>query len=94
MQAHVPPGAKTIDLGSATLLPGLIDSHTHLVMDDIVQVPEVEQLRWNNGGYAPAELLEIVESPSRRVLIGAQMAREDLESGITTVRNCPRFHPG
>lgn len=87
VQAHVPPGAKTIDLGSATLLPGLIDSHTHLVMDDIVHVPYAEQARWNNGGYAPAQLLEIVESPSRRVLIGAQKAREDLESGITTVRN-------
>src|ERR1700757_5338316 len=26
-------GAKTIDLGDATLLPGLIDSHTHLLID-------------------------------------------------------------
>ena len=27
------PGAKTIDLGDATLLPGFIDAHTHLTMD-------------------------------------------------------------
>jgi imidazolonepropionase-like amidohydrolase len=32
-------------------------------------------------------LLAIVESPSKRALMAAQLAREDLESGITTVRN-------
>ena len=87
VQAHLPAGAKTIDLGSATLLPGLIDGHTHLLMDDIVYPAEAERARRYNGGYEPAQLLAIVESPSKRVLIGAQMAREDLESGITTVRN-------
>jgi imidazolonepropionase-like amidohydrolase len=86
-QAHSPQGTKILDLGNATLLPGLIDSHTHLLMDDIVYVAEAERARHLNGGYVPAQLLAIVESPSKRVLIGAQMAREDLESGITTVRN-------
>lgn len=87
VQAHVPAGAKTIDLGSATLLPGLIDGHTHLLMDDIIPPAEAERARHSNGGYAPAQLLAIVESPSKRVLIGVQNAREDLESGITTIRN-------
>jgi imidazolonepropionase-like amidohydrolase len=32
-------------------------------------------------------LLAIVESPGKRLLMGAQLAREDLESGFTTVRN-------
>jgi imidazolonepropionase-like amidohydrolase len=86
VEAAAPAGAKIIDLRSATLLPGLIDGHTHLFMD-IVILPEVEQDRHSNGLYAPAQLLAIVESPSKRVLLGAQMAREDLESGITTVRN-------
>src|SRR5271154_5174957 len=36
VQAHVPAGAKTIDLGGVTLLPGLIDSHTHLLMDIVL----------------------------------------------------------
>jgi imidazolonepropionase-like amidohydrolase len=86
LQAAAPAGVKIIDLGSATLLPGLIDGHTHLFMD-IVVLPEVEQDRHSNGLFAPALLLAIVESPSKRTLLGAQMAREDLESGITTVRN-------
>ena len=32
-------------------------------------------------------LLAIIESPDKRVLMGAQIAHEDLESGFTTVRN-------
>jgi imidazolonepropionase-like amidohydrolase len=85
VQAHA-PGAKTIDLGSATLLPGLIDSHTHLLIDIIVP-PEAEIVRHSNGEFAPGLLLAVVESPTKRVLLGAQLAREDLESGFTTVRN-------
>jgi imidazolonepropionase-like amidohydrolase len=86
VQADAPAGVKTIDLSSATLLPGLIDSHTHLLLDVIVP-PEAESARHLNGDFAPALLLAIVESPSKRVLLGAQLVREDLESGFTTVRN-------
>jgi len=85
-QISAPIDAKIIDLGSATLLPGLIDGHTHLLLDIIVP-PEAEIQRHWNGLFAPGMLLAIVESPSKRALVGAQMAREDLESGITTVRN-------
>jgi len=79
-------GAQIIDLGSATLLPGLTDSHTHLLID-ITVPPEAELRRHTNGEFAPGLLLAIVESPSKRALMGAQLAREDLESGFTTVRN-------
>jgi imidazolonepropionase-like amidohydrolase len=85
-QIGAPAGAKIVDLGNATLLPGLIDGHTHLLVDPIVPA-EAERARRYNGGFVPGLLLAIVESPSKRVLLGAQMAREDLESGITTVRN-------
>src|SRR5437588_1718507 len=86
VQTHTPGDVKTIDVGSATLLPGLIDSHTHLFLDIIVP-PELEQQRHSNGLFAPGMLLAVIESPSKRVLMGAQSAREDLESGFTTVRN-------
>jgi hypothetical protein len=81
LQAHVPLGSKIIDLGGATLLPGLIDAHTHLLLDVIVP-PVAESARRYNGDFVPDLLLAIVESPSKRVLLGAQMAREDLESGF------------
>src|SRR5204863_2107572 len=86
VHTRTPANVKTIDLGNATLLPGLIDSHTHLLVD-LIGPAEVEWARHYNGAFLPGLLLAIVESPSKRVLMGAQAAREDLESGITTVRN-------
>jgi imidazolonepropionase-like amidohydrolase len=86
VQRNAAPDTTLINLGGATLLPGLIDSHTHLLLDVVVP-PEAESARHLNGTFAPALLLAIVESPIKRALLGAQMAREDLESGITTVRN-------
>jgi imidazolonepropionase-like amidohydrolase len=87
VEASVPDGAKAIDLGTATLLPGLIDSHTHLLLDVVVPSEE-ESSRRENGDFVPGLLLAIAgTSPSERVLLGAKLAREDLESGFTTVRN-------
>jgi imidazolonepropionase-like amidohydrolase len=87
VQAAAPAGVKIIDLGSAILLPGLIDSHTHLLLDGTLPT-EAEGTRRYNGEFATGLLLAIAGmSPSERVLRGAQLAREDLESGFTTVRN-------
>ncbi len=86
LQARTPAGVRTLDLGDTTLLPGLIDSHTHLLLDVVVP-PEAEISRRSNGMFLPGLLLAITMSPGSRVLLGAQLAREDLESGFTTVRN-------
>src|ERR1700730_16218449 len=86
-QAGAPAGIKTIDLGGATLLPGLIDSHTHLLLDVVVPT-EAEAARRVNGEFVPGLLLGLaVMSPGERVWLGAKLAREDLESGFTTARN-------
>jgi len=82
-----PPGAAVIDLGDAMLLPGLIDSHTHLLLNVTVPVQAEVDTRYN-GTFVPGLLLAIAAmSPGERVLLGAQLAREDLEAGFTTVRN-------
>ena len=74
----IPVGADVIDLGNALVLPGLIDAHTHLLQN---YQPEL-------GGDETNMLLTVATlSTARRALLGAAMGRQDLEAGITTVRD-------
>lgn len=74
----IPVGAHIIDLGPLTLVPGLIDAHTHLLMNYTGGV----------GGDDVNMLLTVAQlGTARRVLLGAAMAREDLQAGITSVRD-------
>jgi imidazolonepropionase-like amidohydrolase len=67
----VPAGATLIDLGSATLLPGLIDLHTHLTDRDDVH--------W--------EAALTTTTPPEAALWGARNARVTLMAGVTTCRD-------
>jgi imidazolonepropionase-like amidohydrolase len=75
---RVPQGASVVDLGNSTLLPGLIDSHTHLLSNYDAG---------RNSGEIEMLLTIAQMSTAKRALLGAAMAREDLEAGITTVRD-------
>ncbi len=74
VQAHAPKNAKVIDLGRATLLPGLIDCHTHIM----ARIPE------GDDGYI---LNLATKSQAFRALEGAYNARITLQAGYTTIRD-------
>lgn len=68
---ETPPGCDVLDLGGCTVLPGLIDLHTHLVGPT------------EDGDLAAV----LDRSPASEALLGVANARATLEAGITSVRD-------
>jgi imidazolonepropionase-like amidohydrolase len=73
----VPAGAREIDLRGYTVLPGLIDAHTHLLLETSPALNEGQELA-----------REVTfEGTPLRALRGGARARTYLNAGITTVRD-------
>jgi imidazolonepropionase-like amidohydrolase len=70
---RIPAGATRIDLGDATLLPGFIDAHVHLVGRDLADPGQEGQ---NTKDY-----------PGFGAILGALFANRTLMAGFTAVRN-------
>jgi len=72
--SNIPSGAEVIDLGDATLLPGLIDAHVHILLQgDVTQQDYDVQL--------------FKESMPYRALRASRAVKIGLEHGFTTMRD-------
>ena len=67
-------GARVVDLSQMTVLPGFIDTHTHLLLNgDATSTEYDEQLLYQSIAY--------------RAILGARNAKLALEQGFTTIRD-------
>jgi imidazolonepropionase-like amidohydrolase len=69
-----PAAAEAVDLSALTCLPGMIDTHTHVLLQgDITSADYDEQL--------------LKQSVAYRTILATQSARRALEAGFTTIRD-------
>lgn len=70
----IPEGAEVIDLGDSTLLPGLIDAHTHVTGE-------------STDNWALGLVAELRRTVPEQAIRSTAFARRILDAGFTTIRN-------
>ena len=68
----IPAGARTIDLGDATLLPGFVDAHVHMMGRPLGDPKSDDEI--------------VRDLPAYGTIVGVANARKTLLAGFTTVR--------
>jgi imidazolonepropionase-like amidohydrolase len=72
-EVTLPANARTLDLAGMTLLPGLIDAHSHLLLHPY------DEASWND---------QVLKEPAAlRIARATVHARKTLEAGFTTLRD-------
>jgi imidazolonepropionase-like amidohydrolase len=74
ISSRIPSGAQIIDLGGATILPGLIDNHTHVLLQGDVTAADYDE-----------QLLK--ESTPYRAIRATAAVRTALMNGFTAIRD-------
>jgi imidazolonepropionase-like amidohydrolase len=72
-QIQVPAGAERINLPGKTLIPGLMDLHSHVLLHPYNETSWDDQV--------------IKEAPAYRVMMAARHAADTLQAGFTTLRD-------
>jgi imidazolonepropionase-like amidohydrolase len=68
----IPAGARIIDLGDVTMLPGFIDAHTHIIGRTL--------------GDPMADLASVRDYQGYGAILGVENARKTLMAGFTSIR--------
>ena len=72
-QVEIPPGARVVDLAGATLMPGLIEGHAHILLHPYDETPWTDQV--------------LNESLGERTARAVNHVRDSLMAGVTTMRD-------
>ena len=79
-ESAVPDGAQVVDATQHVVMPGMIDTHVHLIWNGIWSVDSTEPTSESRAN-------RVSELPGMRALKAYSHACKDLEAGCTTIRD-------